>query len=210
VKQRVQIQIYERSFPMAILISAKWWSFVVRGLLAIIFGILALIMPGPTLLALVLLFGIYSVADGIFNIMGAFTVEREQTRWWVLLIEGIVSIAAGVIAFVLPGLTALALLYLIAAWAVVTGVLEIAAAIRLRRHIKGEWLLALAGVLSVVFGALIALRPGVGALAIVWWIGAYAIAFGALLIALGLRIRQLVHLVDPGTVPPAGNVVPGH
>src|SRR5258708_11237033 len=164
---------------MAILISAKWWSFVVRGLLAFVFGILAFIMPGPTLLGLVLLFGIYSIADGIFNIMGAFTVEREQTRWWVLLIEGIVSIAAGVIAFVLPGLTALALLFLIAAWAIVTGVLEIAAAIRLRRHIKGEWLLALAGVLSVVFGVLIALRPGVGALAIVWWIGAYAIAFGA-------------------------------
>ncbi len=195
---------------MAILISAKWWSFVVRGLLAIIFGILAFIMPGPTLLGLVLLFGIYAIADGIFNIMGAFTVEREQTRWWVLLIEGIASIAAGVIAFVLPGLTALALLYLIAAWAIVTGVLEIAAAIRLRRHIKGEWLLALAGMMSVVFGALIALRPGVGALAIVWWIGAYAIAFGALLIALGLRIRQVVHLADPGTVPPSGNVVRGH
>ena len=149
------------NFRWPFLSGAKWWSFVVRGLLAIIFGVLAFIMPGPSLLGLVLLFGIYSIAEGIFNILGAFTVEHEQTRWWVLLIEGIVSIAAGVIAFVLPGLTALALLYLIAAWAFVTGVLEIAAAIRLRRQIKGEWLLALSGVMSVVFGALIALRPGV-------------------------------------------------
>ena len=174
-------------------------------------GVLAFALPGLTLLGLVTLFGIYSIADGVFNIIGAFRAEHQQPRWWVLLIEGVVSIAAGVVAFVMPGLTALAILYLIAAWAVVTGVLEIAAAIRLRRHIRGEWLMALAGLLSVVFGVLIAIRPGVGALAIVWWIGAYAIAFGALLIALGIRVRQFVHSVEPGTAPPPrGTVVPGH
>lgn len=196
---------------MAILIGAKWWSFVIRGLFAILFGVLAFALPGITLLGLVFLFGAYCIADGVFNMIGAFTVEHEQARWWVLLLEGLVSIAAGVVAFVLPGLTALALLYLIAAWAVVTGILEIAAGIRLRRQIRGEWLMALAGVFSVVFGVLIAMRPGVGALAVVWWIGAYAIAFGAMLIALGIRVRQFTHSVEPGTVPPAGGtVVPGH
>lgn len=196
---------------MAILISTKWWSFVLRGLLAILFGILAFTLPGLTLFGLVILFGAYSISDGVFNILGAFHAEHEQSRWWILLIEGLVSIVAGVIAFALPGLTALALLYVIAAWAVVTGVLEIGAAIRLRRHIRGEWLMAIAGLLSVVFGVLVAIRPGVGALALVWWIGAYAIAFGVLLIALGIRVRQFVHSVEPGTVPPpTGTVVPGH
>jgi uncharacterized membrane protein HdeD (DUF308 family) len=192
----------------ALILTTNWWVFVIRGFLAILFGILAFLLPGPTLLGLVLLFGIYSIADGIFNIAGAFRAESGQSRWWVLLLEGLVSIAAGVIAFVLPGLTALALLYLIAAWAIVTGALEIAAAIRLRRQIRGEWLLALAGVLSIVFGALLMWRPGVGALALVWWIGAYAIAFGALLIALGLRVRQWARAADTGA--PFGTVVPGH
>jgi uncharacterized membrane protein HdeD (DUF308 family) len=195
---------------MAILIGAKWWAFVVRGLLSIAFGIMAFLLPGPTLLGLILLFGIYSIADGVFNIIGAVRAEHQQTRWWVLLLEGLVSIAAGIIAFVLPGLTALALLYLIAGWALVTGVLEIAAAIRLRQQIRGEWMLALAGLLSIVFGILVALRPGVGALAIVWWLGAYAIAFGVLLIALGIRVRQFVHSIEPGTAPSGGTVVPGH
>lgn len=196
---------------MAIYISAKWWSFVLRGVLAILFGILAFTLPGLTLLGLVILFGAYSISDGVFNIVGAFQVEHGQSRWWILLIEGVVGIAAGIVAFVWPGLTALALLYVIAAWAVVTGVLEIATAIRLRRHIRGEWLMALAGLLSIVFGVLIAIRPGVGALAVVWWIGAYAIAFGALLIALGIRVRQFVHSTEPGTAPPpTGTVVPGH
>jgi uncharacterized membrane protein HdeD (DUF308 family) len=195
---------------MAVIISAKWWTFIVRGLLGILFGILAFIMPGPTLLGLVLLFGAYSIADGVFNIVGAFRAEGEESRWWVLLIEGVVGIAAGVIAFVLPGLTALALVYLIAGWAIATGVLEIVAAIRLRRQIRGEWIMALAGVLSIVFGVLIAIRPGAGALALVWWIGAYAIVFGALLIALGIRIHQFQTALDPGTTPPTGRVVPGH
>lgn len=192
----------------AVVISTNWWAFVIRGILAIVFGLLAFLMPGITLLGLVFLFGAYSIADGIFNILGAFRADHENNRWWVLLLEGIVSIAAGVIAFVYPGITALALLIVIAAWAIVTGALEIAAAIRLRRVVRGEWMLALAGVLSIIFGILLLMRPGVGALALVWWIGAYAIVFGALLIALGIRLRQLTRAIDHGTA--FGTVVPGH
>jgi uncharacterized membrane protein HdeD (DUF308 family) len=189
-------------------LSSKWWTFVIRGVLAIVFGLLAFLLPGITLLGLIFLFGAYTLADGVFNIIGAFQPDHQNRRWWVLLLEGIVSIAAGVIAFVYPGITALALLFVIAAWALVTGVLEIVAAIRLRRQIRGEWMLILAGVLSIVFAVLIVARPGVGALALVWWIGAYAIAWGALLIALGFRLRSWARAGDHPQE--FGTVVPGH
>jgi uncharacterized membrane protein HdeD (DUF308 family) len=175
----------------------NWWVFVLRGIFAIIFGVLTFLWPGMALLTLVLLFSAYSIADGVFNIVASFRATGAgQQRWWVLLLEGIVSIIAGLVAFFMPGLTALALLYLIAAWAVVTGALEIAAAIRLRRQIRGEWLLALAGILSIVFGVLLFLFPGPSALAVVLWIGAYAIAFGVLLIVLGLRLRRWARSVE--------------
>jgi uncharacterized membrane protein HdeD (DUF308 family) len=175
----------------------NWWAFVLRGIFAIIFGVLTFLWPGMALLTLVLLFGAYAIVDGVFNIVASFRATGAgQQRWWVLLLEGIVSIIAGLVAFFMPGLTALALLYLIAAWAVVTGALEIAAAIRLRRQIRGEWLLALAGVLSIVFGVLLFLFPGPGALAVVLWIGAYAIAFGVLLIVLGVRLRRWERSVE--------------
>ncbi|HEY2585750.1 MAG TPA: HdeD family acid-resistance protein [Tepidisphaeraceae bacterium] len=191
----------------AYVLSAKWWTFVIRGVLAIIFGLLAFVLPGITLLGLILLFGAYSIADGIFDIAGAFQRDSQNNRWWVLLLEGVVSIAAGVIAFVYPGLTAIALVFVIAAWALVTGALEIAAAIRLRRQIHGEWMLVLAGVLSILLAILLVARPGVGALALVWWIGAYAIAWGALLIALGFRLRSWARGEHPAGF---GTVVPGH
>lgn len=175
-------------------LSQHWWSFVLRGALAILFGVLAFLLPGLTLEALVLLFGAYAIVDGAFAIWAVISgeVPRGQ-RWWALLLEGMLGIVAGLIALFLPAITALALVYVIAAWAIVTGAFEVGAAIRLRREIQGEWLLALSGVLSIVFGAVIAIFPGAGALAIVWLIASYAVVFGIVLIALGIRLRGARH-----------------
>jgi uncharacterized membrane protein HdeD (DUF308 family) len=178
----------------------NWWTLVLRGLFALVFGLLAFIWPGITLAALVFLFGAYALVDGAFAIVAGIRAPKEYKRWWVVLIEGILSVIAGVIAFTVPGITALFLLGLIAGWAIFTGVLEIIAAIQMRKYITGEWLMVLTGVLSVVFGVLLLLNPFAGALAVVWIIGAYAIVFGFLLIALGVRLRGLessAHQVSP-------------
>ncbi|HEY3118229.1 MAG TPA: HdeD family acid-resistance protein [Chloroflexota bacterium] len=171
-------------------LSRNWWAVSLRGLAGILFGIITFFAPGITLAALVLLFGAYAFADGVLAIVSAVR-RRGADRWWLLLLEGLVGIAAGVLTLLWPGITALALLYLIAAWALVTGAFEIAAAIRLRKVITGEWLLALSGIFSIALGVLLVLYPGPGALAVVIWIGAYAFVFGTLLFALGLRLRGL-------------------
>jgi uncharacterized membrane protein HdeD (DUF308 family) len=176
---------------MAIVLTGKWWAFVLRGIAGVIFGVLTFSWPGLSLAVLVLLFGAYAFADGVFNIMAAFRPKASDTRWWALLIQGIVGVLAGIITVLLPRLTALALLFLIAGWAIVTGVFEISAAVRLRRQIEHEWILALSGVISIGFGALLALFPGAGALALVFWIGAYALVSGIVLMALGFRLRRL-------------------
>ncbi|MBX5493540.1 MAG: HdeD family acid-resistance protein [Chloroflexi bacterium] len=168
---------------------SNWWLLLVRGVIAVLFGILAFIWPGLTLLALVLLFGIYTLADGLLALWLTFVAAREQRRWWPFLVEGIAGVAAGILTFIWPGITALVLLYIIAAWAIVTGILEIIAAIRLREVIEGEWLLGLGGVLSILLGVLLAAQPAAGALALVWLIAAYAVVFGVVLIALALRVR---------------------
>jgi uncharacterized membrane protein HdeD (DUF308 family) len=181
------------------LLARRWWALALRGLLAVLFGILTFIIPGLTLFYLVLLFGAYAILEGIFNVVSAMRAPRQH---WPLLLEGIVGIIAGTLTFVWPGITALALLYLIAFWAIFTGVLEIAAGIRLRKHIENEWLLILMGVLSVGFGLLLLVFPGAGALAIVLWIGAYAVVFGIALIALAFRLRSLARGVDAATASP--------
>ncbi len=168
----------------------NWWWLALRGVAAMLFGILAFIWPGITFLALVLLFGAYALVDGVFAIIAAFTNRAGHDRWWVLLLEGLVSVAAGLITLFFLGLAAFALLIVIAAWAIVTGVLEIAAAIRLRQEIKGEVLLALSGIASVIFAILLFLNPITGSIVVVWIIGAYAIVFGALLFALAWRMRD--------------------
>jgi uncharacterized membrane protein HdeD (DUF308 family) len=169
-----------------------WWTLVVRGAVAVLFGLAALIWPDATLRVLVLLFGFYAVVDGLLALAVVLIGGRLASgrRGW-LLIEGVIGIAAGVFTFLWPGITTLVLLYLIAAWAVVTGLLELAAAVVLRRELRGEWLLALAGVLSVAFGVLLAARPGEGAVAVVWVIGVFAIVFGVALLTLGIRLRRL-------------------
>jgi uncharacterized membrane protein HdeD (DUF308 family) len=174
---------------MTIAIVNSWWSPVIRGLVAILLGIITLAWPGITLSALVLLFGAYALIDGIFSIAGAWRAARAHERWGVLILEGVVGIIAAVVTVAWPGITALSLVFVVAAWAVVTGIFEIAAAVRLRRYIKGEWLLILGGIASVVFGILLAMSPLVGALVLAIWLGVYALIFGAMLVGLGLRLR---------------------
>ena len=171
----------------------NWWALVLRGVVAILFGLMTFVWPQITLATLVLLFGAYAIVDGIFAIVAGVRAPREFARWWVLLIEGILSVIAGLFAFAIPGITALILLGLIAAWAIITGVVEIIAAIQLRKEISGEWILALSGIASIIFGVLLLLNPGAGALAVLWLIGAYAILFGILLVALGFKLRGLLH-----------------
>lgn len=170
-------------------LSRNWWAIALRGVFAIIFGILAFIWPGVTLTVLVLFFGAYALVDGLFAIVAALMNRAGERRGWVLL-EGLVGIGAGVLTFVWPDVTALFLLYLIAAWGIITGALEILAAIELRREITNEWMLILGGIASVVFGILLILFPGAGALSLIWLIAAYAIVFGVLLVGLSLRLRS--------------------
>jgi uncharacterized membrane protein HdeD (DUF308 family) len=176
---------------LAGVVSRYWWVIALRGAVAILFGVLAFAWPGVTLSALVLLFGAYAIVDGIAAVIVGIKDYGERERWWATLLGGLVSLAAGVVTFMMPGLTALTLLTLIAIWAVMRGVLEIVAAIRLRKEIRGEWLMALAGALSIAFGLYMIAFPGAGAIAVVWWIGAYAIAIGLMLVVLGFRARGL-------------------
>jgi uncharacterized membrane protein HdeD (DUF308 family) len=176
--------------PILPVLSRNWWALALRGLAAIVFGLLAFILPGITLTALILLFGAYMLVDGVFAIVAAVRAEERDTRWWLLLAEGVLGVLAGIVAFVWPGLTALALLFLVAAWSIITGILQIVGAIRLRREIEGEWALILGGVLSVIFGVLLAVLPGPGILALLWLIGAYALVSGVLLIILAFRVRN--------------------
>jgi len=175
---------------MVEMLARNWWIVVLRGVLAVLFGIMCFAWPGITLAALVLLYGAYALVGGVFALVSAVVGRPLREPWWALLIEGVAGIAVGIMTFFWPGITALALLFLIAAWAIVTGVFQIVAAIRLRREIQGEWLLALSGLLSVLFGVALVVRPGAGALAVIWLIGAYSIAFGVLFIALGFRLRS--------------------
>ena len=181
---------------MLVVYTSSWWALVLRGLAAIAFGVLAFVWPQITLTALVFLWGAYALVDGAFAIAAGVKSHGDNKRWWVLLLEGILGVAAGLVAFLVPGITALALLILIAAWAMVTGAFEIAAAIQLRKYIKGEWLLVLAGVASVLFALALLFNPAAGALTLVWLIGAYSIVFGVLLIVLGVRLHSLVRSTD--------------
>jgi uncharacterized membrane protein HdeD (DUF308 family) len=182
--------------PMLHTLAANWWALALRGLVAILFGLLTFFLPGITLVTLVLLFGAYALVDGVFNVIAFF---RDVAHHWALLIEGVVGIIAGVLTFSWPAITALALLFLIAFWAILTGIFEIVAGIRLRKTITGEWLLLAMGVLSLLFGLLILFAPGAGALAIVLWIGAYALVFGIFLLALAFRLRGHRRLVAQPT-----------
>ena len=171
-------------------LTRNWWALALRGVAGILFGIITFLWPGISLAALVFLFGAYAFADGVLSIVSAVR-RRAGDRWWLLLLQGIVGIGAGVVTLFWPGITALALLAVIAAWALIGGALQVAAAIRLRKVITGEWLLALGGVLSIALGVLLLIFPGPGALALVLWTGAYAFVFGIVLLVLGFKLRGL-------------------
>jgi uncharacterized membrane protein HdeD (DUF308 family) len=176
---------------LATLLARYWWAIVLRGVVALVLGLMAFVWPGLTLAALVLLFGAYALCDGVAAIILGITEYGNRDRWWATLVGGVVSIAAGLITLFRPGVTAMVLLFVIAAWAIVRGVFDIMAAIRLRHVIDGEWLLALSGGLSIGFGLLLIAFPGAGALAVLWWIGAYLMLLGAMLVVLGFRLRKL-------------------
>ncbi len=171
-------------------ISRTWWMFALRGAVAMLFGVLALVWPGLTLLWLVALFAAYALLGGGASVVGAFQSRKSDDHWWLALLLGLVSLGAGVIAILHPALTALVLVLLMGANAIATGVLDIALAIRLRKAIRGEWLLVLAGIVSIVFGVLVFLFPGAGALALVWLISVYAIASGVLLLIVAFQLRR--------------------
>ena len=170
-----------------------WWLLLVRGIAAVVFGVLAFIWPGLTLVTLVLLYGAFALVDGVLSLVAAFTSGAKPIPTWWLIIGGIAGIAAGILTFVWPGLTAILLVLFIGAWALVHGIVQIIGAIQLRKEIDNEWTLILGGILSVLFGAVVILAPGAGALGLVWAIAAYSVAFGILLIALSLRLRRHSH-----------------
>ena len=170
-------------------LAKNWWLLLLRGIAAVLFGVLAFGWPGLTLLTLILLYGAYALVDGAIAIITAITGNAPTARWWLAAV-GLLGIAVGVFTFLLPGMTALILLLTIGGWAVAIGVLQIIGAIRLRKEIDNEWLLILSGVVSVLFGVAIVAQPGAGAVALVWLIGAYAIIAGVLYIGLAFRLRK--------------------
>lgn len=184
----------------------NWWMLLIQGIAAIAFGVLAFFWPGITLFVLVLLFAAYALVEGITAIGLAIAGRSAERSWWEMLLVGLLGVAAGLIAFFWPGITALALLVIIAAWAIVRGIFEIAAAIQLRKMIKNEWLLIVAGVLSIAFGVLLLVWPAAGALAVVWLIAIYAVVFGIVAIALSLRLYQVKSRIE-GPTPRAPTAV---
>jgi len=177
----------------------NWWLLALRGLLAVLFGVLAFVWPGVTLITLVWLFGAFALLNGILSLVLAAKAPKGFPKVGSLILGGLLGILAGLLAFVMPGITALGLLILIAAWAIMTGVMDLVAAVRLRKIITNEWLLILAGIASVAFGILLLFQPAVGALALIWWIGAWAIVLGILLMIVAFRLRNWKGFIAIGT-----------
>jgi len=184
------------------ILSRFWWMILLRGVVAVIFGIMIFTSPGLSLLSLVFLFGGYAFIDGVGNVVTAIAGRDEQENWWVLLLAGLAGVGVGLLTFFRPGVTALVLLFYIAIWAITTGVLQIVAAIRLRKIIEGELWMVLGGVASVLFGILLVANPGGGALTVLWLIGAYAVAIGAITIILAFRARRFVRSVGSAVATP--------
>lgn len=183
---------------MSQLLARNWWAVLLRGLAAIVFGLIALVMPGATLAALVLLFAAYMLVDGVLSIVSAIRAARRGERWGLLVVEGIIDLVAGAAAFLVPAAALLAFVALLAVWALVSGGLEFAASFRLNREHGRLWLIV-GGVASVIWGALLLLFPITGLVVLTWWIGAYALVFGASLVILSFRLhsRAAPHAATP-------------
>ncbi|MBB2962826.1 HdeD family acid-resistance protein [Methylobacterium sp. R2-1] len=174
---------------MSAVLARNWWLVALRGLLAILFGVIAFVAPGAFVLSLVLFFSAYMLVDGIFGIVAAVRAAQRHERWGFLLLEGLLDIVVGVAAFLVPAAAVWAFVLLVAAWALLSGGLMIAAAFRLHPH-YGRWWLGLGGIVSVLFGIVLLINPGMSALVLTWWLGAYALAFGVMLLILGFRLRS--------------------
>ena len=188
-----------KSGAMNAMLARNWWVMALRGVCAVLFGLIALLLPGVTITSLVLLFAAYMLVDGVFAIVAGVRAATRRERWWPFILEGVIDLAAGVVAVVAPIATILAFVWLSGAWAVVSGVMMIAAAVRLRAS-HGKWWLGFGGLVSVVWGILLFVAPIEGAVAMTWWLGAYALVFGGALIVLAFRLRG--HRNEPrGAVP---------
>ena len=180
-------------FPSPETLVQNWWLFTLRGIFAIVFGLLALIFPGPTMLSLVILFSAYMLVDGIFGIISAVrAIRRKEDRWGLLIFEGLINIAVGILAFLWPGITVVAFVLLVGAWAIVTGAVMTAAGFRLNVS-HGRWWLVLSGLLSLGFGTLLVILPFIGAVVLTWWLGAYALVFGVVLVIFSFKLRSRQH-----------------
>jgi uncharacterized membrane protein HdeD (DUF308 family) len=178
-----------------------WWAMALRGALAVIFGVLAFLWPGLFWLAVVITFAVFAFTDGIFAIVAAVRGDQRAGRRWLLVLDGIVGLAAGALAILWPNITELVLLWMIAAWSIVGGALTITAAIAFRKEIRGEWALGLSGVLSIILGVGLVLLPGPGLVAVAWWVGANAIVLGVVQMALGFRLRRIVRATATTSAP---------
>ncbi len=173
---------------MIAVLARNWWAIGIRGVLAILFGLIALFLPGVTMLSLVLVFAAYAFLDGVLAIVSAVRAAREQERWGYLVLEGLVDIAAAAVAVLWPGITVIAFVFVIAFWAIFTGILELAAAFRLQ-FIDGRGWLIFGGIVSVLYGGLLIVAPMIGAVVLTWWLGAYALVFGVCLVVLAFKLR---------------------
>lgn len=170
------------------MLAKNWWLFLLRGIFGIVFGLLAFLFPGPTMLSLVLLFSAYMLVDGLVGIISAVRAMRRKDQWGLLIFEGLLNIAVGVAAFIWPGLTVLAFVFMVAFWAIVSGALMMAAGFRLKLD-HGRWWMVLGGLLSLAYGALLVAMPLIGAVVLTWWMGAYAMVFGIALVVLSFKLR---------------------
>ena len=189
MQAHAQTQLSDMRQAMLDGLAENWWLVLLRGIAAILFGVLAFVWPGITLATLVLLYGAFALVDGITAVAAAIRGSEAGSRWWLAMV-GMAGIVAGLLTFIWPGLSAFVLLVLIATWAVVVGIFEIIGAIRMRKEIDNEWLLILSGVVSVLFGIVLLAQPAAGAIALVFVIGGFAVVYGTILVSFAFRLRQ--------------------
>jgi uncharacterized membrane protein HdeD (DUF308 family) len=171
-------------------LTLDWWAVALRGVLAILFGIFAFLMPGPTIVAFVLLFAVYMLLDGVFAIVSAVRAVRRHERWALLALEGVVDLAAGAVAIAVPLITAIILIYVMAGWAIASGILLLIAAFR-QPVAQGKWAMRVGAIVSIIWGVLLLIAPLLGALVLTWWIAAYALFFGGALLVFAFQLRRV-------------------